>query len=220
MLKPGSQSEVQNRAPAVCRLQRALLELPPISHSSVITPFPASAALVPPSNAPTESWGVSRDTLLSQTRHQWNNWTLFGGIYYRGRSCVGGVGADIKGLRGPEPPRAGLIEPARWESESGRRMFESCSWDPDDRVVFGNLRARAQKWASPPPTEEWARKEGFGFQSIHSFIYITYFHRRDSFKGRRGLFSDFQRFGLCLLFPRSSPTMSVLPERRSLQGCM
>lgn len=82
-------------------------------------------------------------------------------------------------------------------------MFESCSWDPDDRVVFGNLRARAQKWAFPPPTEEWARKEGFGFQSIHRFIYITYFHRRDSFKGKRGLFSDFQFFGLCLLFPHS-----------------
>lgn len=81
-------------------------------------------------------------------------------------------------------------------------MFESCSWDPDDRVVFGNLRARAQKWAFPP-TEEWARKEGFGFQSIHSFIYITYFHHRDSFKGRRGLLSDFQCFGLCLLFPYS-----------------
>lgn len=81
-------------------------------------------------------------------------------------------------------------------------MFESCSWDPDDRVVFGNLRARAQKWAFPP-TEEWARKEGFGFQSIHRFIYITYFHRRDSFKGKRGLFSDFQFFGLCLLFHHS-----------------
>lgn len=70
-------------------------------------------------------------------------------------------------------------------------MFESSSWDPDDRVVFGNLRARAQKWAFPP-TEDWARKEGFGFQSVHSFIYITYFHRQDSFKGRRVLFSDFQ----------------------------
>ena len=91
----------------------------------------------------------------------------------------------------------------RASEESGHRMFESSSWDPDDRVVFGNLRARAQKWASPPPTKEWARKEGFGFQSIHSFIYITYFHRRDSFKGRRGLFSDFQCFGLCLLFPNS-----------------
>lgn len=171
MLKPGSQSEVQNRAPAVCRLQRALLELPPISHSSVITPFPASAALVPPSNAPTESWGVSRDTLLSQTRHQWNNWTLFGGIYYRGRSCVGGVGADIKGLRGPEPPRAGLIEPARWESESGRRMFESCSWDPDDRVVFGNLRARAQKWASP---HRGVGQEGRLWLSKHPQLYLYY----------------------------------------------
>lgn len=144
---------------------------------------------------------------------------LVWGHLLQGEILCGGVGADIKGLRGPERPGAGLIQPARWESESGHRMFESCSWDPDDRVVSGNLRARAQKWAFPP-TEEWARKEGFGFQSIHSFIYITYFHRRDSFKGRRGLFSDFQRFGLCLLFPRSSPTMSLLPERRSLEGCM
>lgn len=117
------------------------------------------------------------------------------------RSCVG-RGPDIKGLRGWKWARARQIEPARWQSESGHRMFESCSWDPDDRVVFGNLRARPQKWAFPP-TEEWARKEGFGFQSIHSFIYITYFHRRDSFKGKRGLFSDFQFFGLCLLFPHS-----------------
>lgn len=78
-------------------------------------------------------------------------------------------------------------------------MFESSSWDPDDRVVFGNLRARAQKWAFPP-AEEFARKEGFGFQSIHSFIYITYFHRQDSFKGRIGLFSDFQYALASVLF--------------------
>lgn len=81
-------------------------------------------------------------------------------------------------------------------------MFESSSWDPDDRVVFGNLRARAQKWAFPP-SEDWARKEGFGFQSVHSFIYITYFHRQDSFKGRRAVFRFPIRFGLCLLFPYS-----------------
>lgn len=94
-------------------------------------------------------------------------------------------------------------------------MFESSSWDPDDRVVFGNLRARAQKWAFPP-AEDWARKEGFGFQSVHSFIYITYFHRQDSFKGRRVLFSDFQyALASVFYFPTPSPTMYLFPERRS-----
>lgn len=130
--------------------------------------------------APTERSVMSHDTHLSQTHHEWNNWILFGGIYYKERSCVG-RGPDIKGLRGWKRPRARQIERARWESESGHRMFESCSWDPDDRVVFGNLRARAQKCAFPP-TAEWARKESFGFQSIHSFIYITYFHRWELFQ--------------------------------------
>lgn len=80
---------------------------------------------------------------------------------------------------------------ARRGSEFGHGVFESSSWDPDDRVVFGNLRASALKWVFPS-AEDRARKEGFGFQSVHSFIYITYFHRQDSFKGRRGLFSHFQ----------------------------
>lgn len=94
-------------------------------------------------------------------------------------------------------------------------MFESSSWDSDDRVVFGNLRAGAQQWAFPP-TEDQARKEGFGFQSVHSFIYITYFHRQDSFKGRRGLFSDFQyALAPAFYFPALSPAMYLFPERRS-----
>lgn len=99
-------------------------------------------------------------------------------------------------------------------------MFESSSWDPDDRVVFWNLRAKAQEWAFPP-AEEWARKEGFGFQSIHGFIYITYFHRSDSFKGRRGLFSDFQCAPAPVFyFPALRPTMRLFPEQRSAEACM
>lgn len=99
-------------------------------------------------------------------------------------------------------------------------MFESSSWDPDDRVVFGNLRARAQRWVFPP-TKDPARKEGFGFQSIHSFIYITYFHRQDFFKGRRELFSNFQyALASVFYFPIPSPTMYLFPERRLPRVCV
>lgn len=62
-------------------------------------------------------------------------------------------------------------------------------------------------------TEDGARKEGFGFQSVHSFIYITYFHRRDSFKGRGGMFSDFQySLASVFYFPTLPTTMYSLPE--------
>lgn len=117
-------------------------------------------------------------------------------------------------------PRGGEIGRARWGSETGHRVFESSSWDPDDRVVFGNLRARALKWAFLP-AEDWARKEGFGFQSVHSFIYITYFHRQDSFKGRRVLFSNFQyALASVFYFPTLSSTMYLFPERCSPGVCM
>lgn len=193
-----------------------------ISQSSVIMSFLASGTQVPISKAPTERSVMSRDTHLPQTCHEWNNWILFGGIYFEERSCAGRV-IDIKGLRGRKWPRAGQIERARWESESGHRVFESSSWDPDDRVVFWNLRAKALKWpfGRPPPpplppAEEWARKEGFGFQSIHSFIYITYFHRHNSFKGRRGLFSNFQyALASVFYFLTLSPTMHLFPEQCS-----
>lgn len=169
--------------------------------------------------APTKRLVVSPDTRLPQTCHKWNNWILSGGIYYEERSCAG-RGIDIKELRGRKWLRAGQIVQARWESQSGHCVFESSSWDPDDRVVFWNLRAKAQKWAFPP-VEEWARKEGFGFQSIHSFIYITYFHRHDSFKGKRGLFSDFQyTLASVFYFPTLSPTMHLFPEQCSPEVCV
>lgn len=134
-------------------------------------------------------------------------------------SCTG-RGAHIKEQRGRKWLRAGHIEKERRGSEPDHRVFESSSWDPDDRVVFGNLRARAQKWVFPS-TEDWARKEGFGFQSVHSFIYITYFHRQDSFKGRRGLFSDFQyALASVFYFPTLSPTMYLFPEQRSPRPCL
>lgn len=173
-----------------------------ISQSSVIMSFLASATQVPISKAPTESSVVSRDTHLPQTCHEWNNWILFGGIYYEERSCAGRA-IDIKGLRGRKWPRAGQIEKARWERESGHRVFESSSWDPDDRVVFWNLRAKAQKWAFPP--RRGMGQEGRLWLSKHPQLYLYYIFSSPRLFQReeRAVFRFPIRFGLCLLFPYS-----------------
>lgn len=163
----------------------------------------------------------SHETQFSETHHWWNNWSLSEGCLSDTTSRKAPVqgGGTHESTEGEKVTKS-WADRAGDGSESGHCVFESSSWDPDDRVVFGNLRARAQKWAFPP-TEDWARKEGFGFQSIHSFIYITYFHHQDCFKGRRELFSNFQyALASVFYFPALCPTMYLFPEQHSPGVCV
>lgn len=145
--------------------------------------------------------------------------SCLGGIYYKERSCVV-RGPDIKGLRGRKRPRAKQIERARWESESGHRMFESCSWDPDDRVVFGNLRARPQKWAFPPPQRNGPGRKALAFKASTALFILHIFIAGTLSKGGEDCFPISNALTSVFYFPTPSLTMSLLPERRSLEVCM
>lgn len=66
---------------------------------------------------------VSRDTHLPQTCHEWNNWILFGGIYYEERSCAG-RGTDIKEQKGAKVTKS----QADRESKMGNWVWPLHVW--------------------------------------------------------------------------------------------
>lgn len=129
--------------------------------------------------------------------------SCFGAFTTRGDPLLGGEN-DIKGLRGRKWQRTRQIEGARRESASGHCMFESSSWDPDDRVVLWDFKSKGSEVGVPPPRRGMGQ-EGRLWLSKRPQLYLYYIFSSPGLfqREQRTVFRFRIRCGPCLLFPRS-----------------